>query len=54
MLDKYFQDVCLLEQPFVKDPSMTVCELVSHAGAKLGEKVEVRRFMRLQVGENLE
>jgi elongation factor Ts len=54
MLDKYFQDVCLLEQPFVKDPSMSVGELVSQVSAKLGEKVVVRRFTRWQVGENLE
>ena len=51
MLDKFFQDVCLLEQPFVKDPSVTVGELVVQAAAKLGEKVQVRRFTRYQVGE---
>jgi elongation factor Ts len=51
MLDKFFQDVCLLEQPFVKDPSVTVGELVVQAAAKLGEKVEIRRFTRYQVGE---
>lgn len=51
MLDKYFQDICLLEQPFVKDPSMTVAELVTQASVKMGEKVEIRRFVRYQVGE---
>lgn len=54
MLDKFFQDVCLLEQPFVKEPSMTVSELVTQAAAKLGEKIEIRRFVRFQVGEELE
>jgi elongation factor Ts len=54
MLDKYFQDVCLLEQPFVKDPSVTVGELITQASAKLGEKIEVQRFMRYQVGEKWE
>lgn len=52
MLDKYFQDICLLEQPFVKDPSMTVAELVTQVSAKMGEKVEIRRFIRYQVGED--
>jgi elongation factor Ts len=50
MLDKFFQDICLLEQPFVKDPSVSVGELVAQAAAKLGEKVEVSRFTRYQVG----
>ena len=54
MLEKYFQDVCLLEQPFVKDPSVTVGELITQASAKLGEKVEVSRFTRYQVGEQKE
>jgi len=54
MLDKYYQEYCLLEQPFVRDASVTVGELVSSASAKLGEKLEVRRFARFQVGEKLE
>lgn len=54
MLDKYFQEICLLEQPFVKDPSMTVGEMITQVGAKLGEKVEIRRFIRYQVGEKIE
>ncbi|MHB8895506.1 MAG: translation elongation factor Ts [Candidatus Geothermincolia bacterium] len=54
MLDKFFQDICLLEQPFVKDPSLSVGDLVTQAAAKLGEKIEVRRFTRYQVGENKE
>jgi elongation factor Ts len=45
---------CLLEQPFIKDPSVSVGELVTQAAAKLGEKVEVRRFERFQVGERTE
>lgn len=53
LLEKYFQDVCLLEQPFVKDPSVTVGELIVQASARLGEKIEVRRFARFQVGEGL-
>lgn len=53
-LDKFFQDVCLAEQPFVKDPSITVGELVGQVGARTGEKVEIRRFTRFQVGETEE
>jgi elongation factor Ts len=54
MLEKFYQDVCLLEQPFVKDPSVSVGELVTQAAAKLGEKLEVRRFTRYQVGQQKE
>jgi len=54
MLDKFFQDVCLLEQPFVKDPSVSVGELIAQASAKLGEKIELQRFTRYQVGEKRE
>jgi elongation factor Ts len=50
-LKDYYKQVCLLEQPFVKDPSMTVKDLVSSAKAKLGENIVVRRFVRFQVGE---
>jgi elongation factor Ts len=54
MLEKFYQDICLLEQPFIKDPSLTVSELVTQAAAKMGEKVEVSRFTRFQVGEKKE
>lgn len=54
MLEKYYQEVCLLEQPFVKDPSVSVGELVAQTAAKLGEKIVVRRFARFQVGEQLD
>lgn len=54
MLEKYYQEVCLLEQPFVKDPSVSVNELLVQAQARIGEKLEVRRFARFQVGESRE
>jgi elongation factor Ts len=41
-----------LEQPFIKDPSVTVGDLVTQAIAKLGENIKVRRFARLEVGED--
>lgn len=51
-LEKYYQSVCLLNQPFVKDPDKTVAELVTEMVAKLGENIIVRRFRRLELGEN--
>jgi elongation factor Ts len=50
-LEKYFQEVVLLEQPFVKDPDITVGQLVTQAGAKTGENIVVRRFTRYALGE---
>jgi elongation factor Ts len=47
---KFYEDVCLLEQPFIKDPSITVGELVRQKNALLGENIVVRRFARLEVG----
>jgi elongation factor Ts len=52
-LEKYYGEVCLLEQPFVKDPDLTVQELLNGVIGKLGEKVEIRRFNRFQVAEGL-
>ncbi len=54
LLDKFFGEHCLLEQPFVRDASLTVSELVGLASAKLGEKLRLRRFARFQVGEKQE
>lgn len=48
---KYFAEQCLLEQPFIKNPDMTVGDLVKEANAQLGENIVVRRFSRLQLGE---
>jgi elongation factor Ts len=52
-LKKYYEQVCLLNQPFVKDPEITVGELVSRMVATTGENITVRRFVRYQVGEAL-
>ena len=52
-IEKYYTEVCLLEQPFVKDPDKTVGEMVSAAIAKIGEKISVRRFVRYEMGEGL-
>jgi elongation factor Ts len=53
-LDKYFSDVCLLEQPFVKDDKKKVGDIVTEAIAKIGENIQVRRFTRFALGEGLE
>ncbi len=45
-------EVCLLRQPFIKDPSRTVQDLVNELVAKVGENVRVRRFSRFALGEN--
>lgn len=54
MLEKYYQDVCFLDQPFVKDPSLSVGDLLNQASARLGEKLQISRFSRFQIGENQE
>jgi elongation factor Ts len=51
MVKKYFSEKCLLDQPFVKNPDITVGEYVKEHGAKLGENLVVRRFSRMQIGE---
>ena len=53
-IKKYYEDFCLLEQPFVKDPSKTVGQLITEAIASIGEKITVRRFTRYEMGEGIE
>lgn len=50
-IEKFYGEACLLEQPFVKEPSITVTELVSRKIASLGENISIRRFTRFQVGK---
>ena len=50
-IEKFYAEQALLEQPFVKDPDVTVGELITRAAAKTGEKLEVRRFARFALGE---
>ena len=50
-LEKYYQEVCLLNQPFVKNPDITVGQLIKETSAKLGENLQVRRFARFQLGQ---
>jgi elongation factor Ts len=53
-LEKYLKEVCLLEQPFIKNPDTTVERLLVETIAKLGENISVRRFVRYRVGEGME
>src|SRR5206468_11592113 len=49
-LSKFYEEVCLLEQPFVKEASLTVGQLVKTKIAKLGENIGIARFVRFKVG----
>ena len=53
-IKKYYSDVCLMEQPFVKDSSKTIKDVVNEAILSIGEKITVRRFTRYEMGEGLE
>jgi len=52
-LEKFFQSVCLLEQPFVKDEDRTVEQILKEHTALLGENIVVRRFVRYELGEGI-
>lgn len=53
-IEKYYKEVCLLEQPFVKNPDITVQDLLNEATLASGEKISVRRFTRYERGEGIE
>lgn len=53
-IDKFFKEICLLEQPFIKDTDITVQQLVTEKIAKIGENISIRRFVRFELGEGLE
>jgi elongation factor Ts len=53
-IEKYYKDVCLLEQPFVKDTNLTIQQLLTEKIAKIGENISVRRFVRYELGEGIE
>ncbi|MBR3305172.1 MAG: translation elongation factor Ts [Christensenellaceae bacterium] len=52
-MNKFLKDICLLDQPFVKNPDQTVGDLVKEKVAKIGENIQVRRFVRWEMGEGL-
>jgi len=51
-MEKFYEENCLLEQPFIKDTNVTVGDLVTQAAARIGENIVVRRFARFAVGEH--
>jgi len=50
-LEKFYQESCLMEQSFIKDPAVTIKDLLSQKIAKIGENMNIRRFTRYQLGE---
>ena len=50
-LEKYYQEVCLLEQAFIKNPDASIGRLVQETAVKVGENIQVRRFARFQLGQ---
>lgn len=53
-LGKFYEQICLLEQPFIKDSGINVKNLLNEKISKLGENIKIRRFVRFEVGEGLE
>ena len=53
-LNKFYEEICLLDQKFVKDPDITVGELLTNLIAKIGENIVIRRFARFERGEGIE
>ena len=53
-IGKYYKEVCLMEQPFIKDTDMTVTDLINEKTVKIGEKISIRRFARFALGEGLD
>jgi elongation factor Ts len=51
MMEKFYEEVCLLEQPFIKDQTTSISQLIAAKIGKLGENIAVRRFARFKVGD---
>jgi elongation factor Ts len=51
-LKKFYEDNCLLNQPFVRDPDISVADLMNELIAKIGENITIKRFVRYQIGES--
>jgi elongation factor Ts len=51
MMEKFYEEVCLLEQPFIKDQTINIAQLIAAKVGKLGENIAVRRFARFKVGD---
>lgn len=53
-IEKYYKEVCLLDQPFIKNPDITVKQMLTEKVAKIGENISIRRFTRYELGEGIE
>jgi elongation factor Ts len=53
-LEKFYQEICLVEQSYIKNPDITIKELMEELIVKMGEKILINRFMRFQLGETIE
>ncbi|HHW32094.1 MAG TPA: translation elongation factor Ts [Clostridiaceae bacterium] len=53
-IEKFYKEVCLLEQPWIKDPDKTIQQLLNEKIAKIGENINIRRFARFERGEGIE
>ena len=53
-MEKFYEQICLLDQAFIKDPSVKIKDLLAEKVAKIGENIKIRRFSRFAVGEGLE
>ena len=51
-LNKFFKENCLLNQAYVRDPDVTVADVLNEVVAKIGENISIKRFVRFQVGES--
>ena len=52
-MSKFLKEICLMDQPFVKNPDQTVADLVKESIATIGENIQIRRFIRWEMGEGL-
>jgi elongation factor Ts len=50
-LEKFYEEVCLIDQPFIKDPNKKIKDLLADIAVKIGENIVIRRFIRFQLGE---
>jgi elongation factor Ts len=50
-VQKYYSDICLLKQAFIKDESMTVEDVIKHGISKMGENIQMKRFVRFHLGQ---
>lgn len=50
-VQKYYKDVCLMKQSYIKDPKLSITDLLNEAVSKIGENIQIKRFTRFQIGE---